>query len=298
MFKRGITLFIIVSIFVLTFALFANAAEGPHEKAVYFQNGNVVNATIGERGNSTKALVNGDALMVGFTALADPGIGIQLDQNIDTSVYKIGAFKVKKNHNEAIKGEIFYNTRGSGAVGGKMIKIDHTASTDWQWIFVDFAGASAGEVGYMRYDMYETAPSLDDLYYISYIGFFKSQADAEAFAGSSQGNGYGSNIGNKTFPFDVYFSADATIDVGTWLNQAPAGQTGYFWTKFNANSSFSSITYFLYAGTEPAFGKWKLFKYQADLESTLSSSPVASDDISLVGNSWMDAKFNLNSTKF
>lgn len=113
--------------------------------------------------------------------------------------------------------------------------------------------------------------------------------DANAFAQSNEGKALGSNAGNDDFPFEVYFSKDTSIAVGTWINQHPESEAGYYWVKFNANAKFNGINYFIYAGDVPALGKWKLFKYNANIEATLSGTPVASGDISTLGNSWLSA---------
>ena len=144
----------------------------------------------------------------------------------------------------------------------------------------------------MRFDVYKTAPSTDDLVYVAAFGFFKSTADAQAFADTTTGKDLGSKLTDRSFPFEVWFTKTGDITIGTWLNQHPEGEVGYFWTKFNANAGFTAINYFIYAGDTPAEAVWKLFKYKSNLEATLNSEPVASGDISTLDNTWLISEFD------
>lgn len=120
------------------------------------------------------SVVTGDVLKIGFSATSDPYLDIKLSDNIDTNTYKIVGLKVKKTHDKAIGGELFYNEKGKGAVGEKHVLTNYTDSTDWQWVFADLGAVSAGNVGYLRYDVFGTAPSTDDIVLLAYVGFFKS----------------------------------------------------------------------------------------------------------------------------
>ena len=137
MFKKFLVLMLALALVLSLFSFTSSANEGPSGKSVYFQDGKAVNADIPNKGNNTKAVIAGDALKIGFTATEDPGIDIKMHDNVDTNTYKILALKVKKTHNEEIEGEIFYNEKGLGAIGGKRVDVPYAATTDWQWVYID-----------------------------------------------------------------------------------------------------------------------------------------------------------------
>ena len=89
------------------------------------------------------------------------------------------------------------------------------------------------------------------------------------------------------------FGDSAYFQTGVFLDARHAGidnspdpsQPGYYWLKFNALKPFSSVYIVLYAeGAVETTGKWELFAFDTNNDTTLAGTPVKSDVISQQGD--------------
>lgn len=93
-------------------------------------------------------------------------------------------------------------------------------------------------------------------------------------------------------PVEVNFSGNDS-NVGLWLNTVQdSSKPGFYWIKFNANASFNAIKFYLFASTNNPAGRWKLFSYNTDLETTLAGTPVATQALTPAGDAMQTASFD------
>lgn len=294
MVKKTFAIMLILALLLTTFIIPTSAAEGPSDKSMYFSNDQAVNGVPASSGSNVMTVISGDVLKIKVLGKSDPNFGIELNSNVDTNVYKICALKVKKTHAPATGGEIFYNVKGQGAVGGKSVTFNYAEGTDYQWIYVDLGAKNAGDVGFIRFDVYQESPS--DLEYLTLaaVGFFKSVDDMNAFAQTDTGKNLGKNEGTKGFPETLSGGLNSP---GVWLNdRIDATKPGYYWVKFNTALPFYKFNVLqIYAGTtKDNTGTWKLFKHNTDLETTMAGTPVAQGAINQKGDKPFSIEFGKN----
>lgn len=292
MLKKCTVLVIALCMVLALVPLRTQAADPPHSKSMIFKDNQVINGSVAASGNNMKSLVSGDVLKLKILGKGDPNIGIDFVENIDTSTYKILAMKVKKEYaGGGLEGEIFYNVKGQGAVGGKSTKFLWAEGTDWQWIYVDLGAANAGDVGFIRFDPYDDSPVENTMITVAGIGFFKTVDDMNAFAATPDGQNLGSNEGDRDFPVEVPFSG-TDLNIGIWLNTvSDPSKPGHYWIRFNAAAPFYGINFYLYASKNNAKGHWALYKFDTSVEQTLAGEPVAREDLSLSQDTHLQAAF-------
>jgi hypothetical protein len=241
---------------MLTATAVLSAAEAPADEAppvMTVENGAVTHGSI-TAGNNVMTLISGDVVKFGFKGTADPMINIKPDFAVDTAVYPILAIKARRDGQEK-DGQVFYNEPGSGAVGGKEVNFSWTESTDWQWLLIDLSGC--GIVGYMRFDMFNSA-NIDTTGMIAAVTFFKTVEDAQAFAATEEWAALGSNPGEGTIAEEIekdknayypLFDEKEAINTGWWFHPYVADLSIAF--EFESPVWFDKIWYFCYAAPYP-----------------------------------------------
>ena len=249
-----LTLMLVLGLVTVQFAEEAAApAEGAPATLITVENGEVKNGSIAA-GNNVKTLNEGDVVKFGFKGDFDPMIVINFNEPVDTAEYPVLAFKVQRT-GEDVEGQVFYNEPGSGAVAGKEKTFEWGETQEWQWIKVDLS--DCGTVGYIRFDVFNK-PNVETTGMIAAFGFFKTEADVDAFADSGAGKALGSDIGTGSVGEEIIkeeksfyplYDTKGTISTGWWFHPYAEGKT--LSTSFEIPEWFDRIWIFAYASSTP-----------------------------------------------
>ncbi len=235
--KRSVCL--ILSFFILLSAFCFSFADETADVAglITITDGKQLNGEI-KAGNNVTAVTKGDVFMFAFNGTSDPMIDIRMDAEVDTAEYPVVGIKARRSGTET-DGEIFYNGLYGFADGEKSVRFSWNESTDWQWLRIDLSGC--GGVGYMRFDVFDTA-LIDTVGMIAAVGFFRSEEALDSYAKTEEAGSFGTLTGDASVSETIakekeaavaLYDTDSQVNPGYWFSPYAEGQSLSFSLEFD-----------------------------------------------------------------